>query len=95
LNSANFQNYALPLARRVFPGSSEWKPSPFNKKREEKLGIELDGLVGWKVESTQEKNKTILKIEKADIVGLAYAMRYTYDNSGNPPNTFPTSGTGQ
>lgn len=98
----------MPLVRRVFPGSLEWKPSPFNKTREAKLGIKLDGLCGWKAEPKQEQNKIILKIEKADIasslfahkvvgvqalsspVGLAYAMRYAYDNNGTP-----TSGTGQ
>jgi hypothetical protein len=110
LNNANFQNYALPLVRRVFPGGPESKPSPFNKTRESKLGIKLDGLCGWKVEPKQEQNKIILKIEKADIVGLfahkvvgvqalsspvglAYAMRYTYNNDGTSGT--PTSGTGQ
>ena len=110
MNNANFQNYSMPLVRRVFPGSPEWKPSPFNKTREAKLGIKLDGLCGWKAEPKQEQNKIILKIEKADItglfahkvvgvqalsspVGLAYAMRYAYDNNGTLGTS--TSGTGQ
>lgn len=98
----------MPLVRRVIPGGNEWKPSPFNKTREEKLGIKLDGLCGWQVESKQEQNKCSLKIKKADVfglfahkvigvqamsspVGLAYAMRFQYNNNGN----LPTSGTGQ
>lgn len=83
---ATFQSYALPLVRRVFPSLMAFGNSRTAHGNINLHDVSIDPRE-LKIERINEGTSIgITSVAPLSApVGLAYAMRYRYDNNGNEP----------